>query len=353
MVICKGNRPAKSIRLGTTPVRALRLGKTTVWQEVRTESGEDFGEWTYDDPVRRRTVTPWERDLYADGSVGERRFGTPHVEEQTAATAVDWDGETYWNGSCGADYYYVDYQKVRSRHVYPDGVVRYSDYRNGESRSRRVDGQCGWVRDWRVVRDWYRTGGTCNAIGVNGAHDCDGTYSVTYWNEGQDQSYCYPDMSGSTGTRTLWRVGPVATRIQVDGQCGYTPRKHELTVEDGWNWAGESYDSDHDCEYRGDDGTLYIETERFYSYNQVVGTNLWLRNILLDGQAVDASALSVRKGAENSRNATFSYSSGYDLSLDFDEVTNGPWYYEGTIIIEHSATGARIEVQVSLNVVDY
>lgn len=227
-----GDKIAKKFYVGDKQVRAVYAGTAKVWPSVvRVDRGYDYGEWTYDDPVRRRTVTPWEQNIYCDDSVGERRYGTPYTQEETATNTVDWDGATYWNGSCGTDYYYVDYQKVSTRYTYSDGTVRYSDYYNGEIRSRRIDGQCGWVRDWRDTSDWYRTGGTCNAVGVNGAYDCDGTYSVNYWNEGKDQSYCYPDMSGSTQTRTIWRVGPVAERKQVDGQCGYTSTEPALSIE--------------------------------------------------------------------------------------------------------------------------
>lgn len=198
-----------------------------------------------------------------------RRFGRratdgdPYTQEETARTSVDWDGSAYWNGSCGTDYHYVDYQKVRTCYSYSDGVVRYSDYCNGDARSRRIEGQCGWTREWRITRDWYRTGSTCNSAGVNGAYDCDGTYSVTYWNEGQDQSFCFPDMSGSTETRTIWRVGPVATKIQVDGQCGYRLPRYELNVGLR-SWSFGITDHNVDDSTRDSDGTLRITTSRSY-----------------------------------------------------------------------------------------
>ena len=190
---------------------------------VGVDTGTDADEWVYSDPTRTRTLRSWEQDVYADGSRGEKRYTDTSSETQTAAVTTDWDGAAYWNGACGSDYYYVDYQKVRTKYAYAD-TARYSDWRNGDPRSRRVDGQCGWVRDWRVTADWANTGSTCNSAGTAGQYNCDGTYTVKYSQQRRTLSYCYPDMSGSTQTKTEYRAGSVASRSQVNGQCGYSAK---------------------------------------------------------------------------------------------------------------------------------
>ncbi len=351
MAICSGNKRVGKLHIGSKEVRAVYAGPVQVWSNiVRVEHGEDYSAWSYDDPVRRRTVTPWEQDIHYDGSAGERRTGTPYTQEETARTSVDWDGSAYWNGSCGADYHYVDYQKVRTCYSYSDGVVRYSDYCNGDARSRRIEGQCGWTREWRITRDWYRTGSTCNSAGVNGAYDCDGTYSVTYWNEGQDQSYCFPDMSGSTETRTLWRVGPVATKIQVDGQCGYKFPRYKLNVGLR-SWSLGTTDHDVDDSTRDPDETLRITTVRNYIDNRS-GANLFLYDIVLvdpngNTSSIAPNSLSFEhKGAAvlncrvdmrqfNNKNA--------EIVFTADKIMAAS--YSGIVTITHTS-GARILLQI-------
>ncbi len=273
MTIYNGNKLAKKLYVGTKPVRAVYAGSQKVWPSVvRVARGVNYGAWTYADPVRRRTATPWEQDIYCDDSTGNVRFGATSTQEetatvsytygswsytdpkrsrtkttiykysdttrtggtvtetQTATTAVDWDGSTYWNGSCGSNYYYVDYKKVRTRYTYND-VTRYSGYYNGDSRSRRIEGSCGWVRDWRVLSDWANNGYTCNAAGTRGAYDCSGTYCVRYNQQQRTLSYCFPDKSGSTQTKVEYRAGSENSRAQEDGKCGYSAvSKLELSI---------------------------------------------------------------------------------------------------------------------------
>lgn len=87
-----------------------------------------------------------------------------------------------------------------------------------------------WVRDWRVTSEWEDTGETCNATGEVGRFDCDGAYSVTYYRQSRTMKYCYPDMTGSTQTKIEYRVGEVASRAQVEGQCGYTTAQPKTSV---------------------------------------------------------------------------------------------------------------------------
>lgn len=147
-----------------------------------------------------------------------------------SSTTTDWDGSTYWNGACGANYYYVDYKKVRDKYTWSNNVVTYGEYKNGEQRSRRIDGQCGWVRSTVVVSDWTNTGALCNAAGINGSYNCDGTYKVQYYKQKRVLEDRYPDGTGGTNNRTEYRVGPIASRQQVDGVCGYVAPIQFITI---------------------------------------------------------------------------------------------------------------------------
>lgn len=212
---------AGKVFVGERAVGGIYVGDERVYPSITgVDTGVDADQWSYTDPTRTRTLHLWEQDLYADGSRGEKRYTGTSTETQTAAVATGWDGSAYWNGACGSNYNYVDYKKVRTEYAYED-ITRYGDWRNGDSRSRRVDGQCGWVRAWRVSADWANTGSTCNSAGTVGQYNCDGTYTVKYYQQKRTLSYCYPDMSGSTQTKTEYRVGSVASRSQVTGQCGY------------------------------------------------------------------------------------------------------------------------------------
>lgn len=138
------------------------------------------------------------------------------------STTEDWDGSTYWNGACGTNYYYVDYKKICDKYTWSNNVVTYGEYKNGESRSRRVDGQCGWVRSAVVVSDWANTGVLCNANAQAG-YDCDGTYKVQYYQQRRTLEDCYPDGTGGKNRRDEYSAGSLAVREQVDGYCGYKP----------------------------------------------------------------------------------------------------------------------------------
>lgn len=235
MAIYDGNKFAKKLYIGSKPVRALYAGSGKVWPNVvRVDRGEEFGEWQYDDPVRRRTVTPWEQDVYCDDSVGERRTGTPYTQEETATSSIEWDGSTYWNGSCGLSYYYEDYKKVRNRYTYSDGVVRYSDYYNGDKRARCIDGQCGYEMDWRVDSDWKDNGYTCNAAGIRGEYDCSGLYCVRYKQQERTLVYDYPDLSSDIKqTITEYRAGSLYSQKKEHGKCGYDDGSGRVPINPG------------------------------------------------------------------------------------------------------------------------
>lgn len=147
-----------------------------------------------------------------------------------SSTTTDWDDSTYWNGSCGTNYYYVDYKKVRDKYTWSNGTVTYGEYKNGEGRSRRIDGSCGWVRSMVVVSDWSNTGALCNAAGTIGGYDCDGTYKVQYYRQKRVLEDRYPDGTGGTNNRTEYRVGSIASRQQVDGVCGYVAPINVIVV---------------------------------------------------------------------------------------------------------------------------
>ncbi len=146
------------------------------------------------------------------------------------STTEDWDGSTYWNGSCGSNYYYVDYKKVRDKYTWSNITVTYGPYHNGGSHSRRIDGSCGWIRSTVVVSDWANTGSLCNAAGTVGGYDCDGTYKVQYYQQKRVLEDRYPDGTGGTNNRTEYRVGSIASRQQVDGYCGYKPPINVIVV---------------------------------------------------------------------------------------------------------------------------
>ena len=170
-----------------------------------------YSAWIYNNDYRERTT------YYSyDGGSTVKSAGTD--AEYAAVDYNYWDGSTYGGGYCGTNYYYVDYKQVCTRYSWQKGDPdeTYSAYSNGDSRSRRIDGSCGWVRNWTA---WTNTGEFCNSSGTLGAYNCDGTYSVDYYR--QVRYYQYPDGSGTTDTQ--YQVGSEHSRSQVDGQCGYTP----------------------------------------------------------------------------------------------------------------------------------
>lgn len=165
-----------------------------------------YSSWSYTGIVRKRNI------LYSYDGGSIVKTG-PIVEETASVTNGVWDGVTYWNGSCGTNYYFVDYKKVRDQYSFSD-TTTYSDYYNGESRSRRIDGQCGWERVWT---DWVGTGFSCDANGVRGAYSCDGQLTVYYWQ--QERHFQYPDGTGRTSTE--YRAGNPYSYNYIHGQCGY------------------------------------------------------------------------------------------------------------------------------------
>ncbi len=307
MAIYNGNKLAKKLYVGTKPVRAVYAGSRKVWPSVvRVVRGVNYGAWTYADPVRRRTATPWEQDIYCDDSVGDVRYGATSTQEetatvsytygswsyadpkrsrtkttiykysdttrtggtvtetQTAATAVDWDGSTYWNGSCGSNYYYVDYKKVRTRYTYND-VTRYSGYYNGDSRSRRIEGSCGWVRSTIVVSDWANTGALCNAAGTVGGYDCDGTYKVQYYQQKRILEDRYPDGSGGINNRTEYRVGSIASRQQVDGYCDFVQPKPILWLDKIYNEDKKEEIFDYEIYHNERETTIVLNSTVYFN----------------------------------------------------------------------------------------
>lgn len=193
---------------------------------------QSISAWTYTDSITRtRNIT------YKYDNGNTVKAGGTQMDLGSIGYAI-WDGSTYWNGVCGSNYYFIDYKKVRDEYYWNyEPEVTYSDYYNGASRSRRIDGSCGWVKGWTT---WTNTGEVSNAAGALNAYDCDGTYSVQYYR--QVRYYQYPDGSGRTSTE--YRGYGQYSRIQVNGQCGYyspsrTPLDYyafsEWSQEDAWN----------------------------------------------------------------------------------------------------------------------
>lgn len=275
-MIKAGNNILSGLKVGNTVIKAVYANSVKIYPAgVSIDSGTVYGEWVYSGPSRVRTVTNWTQEIYQDGTRGpvvnipapdqvetaaisyrygawtyssdntsrQRsrtlvytftdtiRDGATDTVKENATITTDWDNSTYWNGACGSNYYYVDYKKVRSKYTFTD-VIKYSDYRNGDSRSRRIEGSCGWVRDWREVSAWANNGQTCNINGVTNGYNCDGTYTVKYYQQARVLAYCFPDMSGETQRKTEYRAGAQHSRLQVDGCCGYVARiNNRLTIE--------------------------------------------------------------------------------------------------------------------------
>ena len=166
-----------------------------------TENGAvSYGLWTYNDPTRTRSIT------YTYSSDNTTKSGGTQSETASVTTATDG----YWNGSCGTDYYYEDYIKQRSVYTYTD-ETRYG----------------AWEKSWQIESDWKQNGKYCNSVGTTGAYDCDGTYSVDYYQEEKKEIYAYPDGTSEDPMipieeRTTYRAGSRHSRIQVDGQCGFS-----------------------------------------------------------------------------------------------------------------------------------
>lgn len=214
-----------------------------------------YSSWSYNGSQRSRTT------YYTYDSGNTVKTGATSTEYATI-TYADWDGSTYWNGACGSNYYYVDYKKVRDKYAFSDATT-YGDYYNGDSRSQRIDGSCGWVRAWT---DWTNTGQTCNASGTAGQYSCDGTYTVIYYQ--QVRYYQYPDGSGTTNTE--YRAGAEYSRTQVDGQCGYSPTPQRTEVP----YYGFSIYNISDCFYSGLSGSIWYDSSSEGCYTTQGGSGI-------------------------------------------------------------------------------
>lgn len=198
--------------------RSRSRTKTYTYSDIERDGATDtvsengtaqYSTWEYSDPKRTRTVSYKYSDITKDGG----------TQSETASVTTATDG--YWNGSCGTDYYYEDYVKQRSVYTYTD-ETRYGAWVNGEKRSRRIDGSCGWVRSFQTS-PWVRVPNvTCDANGNQDKYSCDGTYSVTYYLEARSTYYAYPDGSGKIDQKSEYRAGDVCSKRQVDGQCGFS-----------------------------------------------------------------------------------------------------------------------------------
>jgi len=263
-----GNNIVRAAYKGTTKITVIYKGGTAIFPGVEYPiAGTEYAaSWTYTNSyTRTRAAYPWSQQVYQDGSLGSKVYGTTYQDTETASTTTENSG-LYWNGSCGSNYYYVDYQKVRAKYTFYDGVVNYGSYYNGDSRSRRIDGSCGWVRAWT---GWVNTGSICNANGTVGQYSCDGTWSITYYQ--QIRHYQYPDGSSRTGTE--YRAGSEYNRVQTEGQCGYTaaaPRK-------AWDYYGYADGSPVDAFWNCWDypiGTIYQDESSGMYYTAETGENL-------------------------------------------------------------------------------
>ena len=234
-----GNNIIRSVYKGSTKITRIYKGTTLIYPGVeRVSSGTDYdAAWTYTSIFERiKTAYPWTQDIYQDGSLGSKVYGMSYQVTETGIPSVESSG-LYWNGACGSNYYYIDYLKVRDKYTFSDGYITYGNYYNGTSRSRRIDGSCGWVRAWT---GWSNTGSISNANGTAGQYSCDGTWTVTYYQ--QARYFQYPDGTGRTSTE--YRAGSEYNRVQTEGQCGYTataPRREwpyygysDYSPDDAW-----------------------------------------------------------------------------------------------------------------------
>lgn len=263
-----GNNIIRAVYKGSTKISVIYKGSTVIFPGVEYPIGgtEYASSWTYTNSyTRTRDAYPWSQQVYQDGSLGSKVYGTTYQDTETAITSTENSG-LYWNGSCGSNYYYVDYQKVRAKYTFYDGVVNYGSYYNGDSRSRRIDGSCGWSRDWT---GWTNTGSISDANGTVGQYSCDGTWSVNYYQ--QTRYYQYPDGSSRTGTE--YRAGSEYSRVQTEGQCGYSavePR-HE------WPYYGYSDYSTEDAWWNSYDwfiGSIYQDLSTGEYFSEPVGNYL-------------------------------------------------------------------------------
>lgn len=280
-----GNNIVRAVYKGSTKISVIYKGTTAIFPGVEYPIGgtEYASSWTYTNSyTRTRAAYPWSQQVYQDGSLGSKVYGTTYQDTETAITSTENSG-LYWNGSCGSNYYYVDYQKVRAKYTFYDGVVNYGSYYNGDSRSRRIDGSCGWSRDWT---GWTNTGSISDANGTVGQYSCDGNWSVNYYQ--QIRYYQYPDGSSRTGTE--YRAGSEYSRVQTEGQCGYTAAAPRIA----YDYYGYSDYSEMDAFWSSWDypiGTLYYDSSSGLYYTEAEGnyyapTGYYLRS---KGYDIDSS----------------------------------------------------------------
>lgn len=237
-----GTKVIRSVYKGNLKFTKIYRGTTLIFPGLEwVNVGTDYdASWTYPTiNTRKKNAYPWTQNVFQDESIGPKVYGTTYQVSENGIKAVE-DSGLYWNGACGSNYYYVDYKKVRDKYMFNDGYVTYGSYYNGESRSRRIDGSCGWVRGWTT---WANTGSICNANGTVGQYSCSGDWSVTYYQ--QVRYYQYPDGTGRTNTE--YRAGSEYNRVQIDGQCGYSsgPVRSEIP------YYGYSEYETFDCYYSG------------------------------------------------------------------------------------------------------
>lgn len=93
-----GDLLLRDIRLGTSKITAAYIGNTKIYPNIDyVDSGIEYGDWVYADPVRTRTATPWTQDVYADGSRGPKIYGTQTTDRETATTTQEYGIWSYTN----------------------------------------------------------------------------------------------------------------------------------------------------------------------------------------------------------------------------------------------------------------
>lgn len=93
-----GDLLLKDIRLGTSKITAAYIGNTKIYPNIdHVDSGIEYGDWVYADPVRTRTATSWTQDVYADGSKGPKIYGNQTTDEEIATTTQKYEDWSYTN----------------------------------------------------------------------------------------------------------------------------------------------------------------------------------------------------------------------------------------------------------------
>lgn len=229
------------------------------------------GDWYFQDdfPVNTTSNTVYHYDLDNRASTMLNHFSNgdtwgppPNVEIPTNIQIFSL--EEYDNGECdNVTHEYVDYLQVRKQYTW-SGVPTstFGPTQNGTERRQKIPGQCGYIR---AYTEWVQTGESCNATGGIG-YSCDGDYSVTYNRE--RRYFQYPDGAQRT---TEYRAGSEASRMQVNGQCGYptgTPRTPiEIFGYDEYSIA--------DAYYNNMIGFLYLDPNDGIYYTDELNYQPW------------------------------------------------------------------------------